>query len=244
MMQNAPGKRRADRGFTLLEVLIATAVSAIVLVAISGTYFGALRLHNATVASVDTNLVLERSLALVRSDLEGLMLPGSPTATPPIGTFSGQFQDTPTESLTQDFTNVRVSPDFYTTSGTLDGWNPFSEVEIVAYFLAPSTEGNGVKNLIRAVTRNLLPAQTPTTDEQVVLGGVVGAEFNYYDGSEWTNTWDSTQTQTLPAAIQFSLTLASASRNAQPIQLVVPVLPVTKTSETANLSQSPGGAAL
>jgi hypothetical protein len=209
-----------------------------VLIAISGTYFGALRLHNATVERVDTNLVLDRTLEIVRNDLEGLMLPGSPTANPPVGTFSGQFQDTPTESLTQDTTNVRVSPDFYTTSGTVDGWNQFSEVQVVAYFLAPSTDGN-TKNLIRAVTRNLLPVQTPTTDEQVLLTGVIGAEFDYYDGTEWDNTWDTTQVQELPVAIQFNLTLAGSGSN-QPIQLVVPVLPITKASETADLQSASG----
>ena len=39
---------RSTRGFTLLELLIATAVSAIVLLAINTTFFGALRLHNTT----------------------------------------------------------------------------------------------------------------------------------------------------------------------------------------------------
>jgi len=243
-MRSAHGLRRADRGFTLLEVLIATAVSAMVLIVISGTYFGALRLHNTTHARTDTDLVLERTLGLVRSDLEGLMLPASATATPPVGTFSGQFQDTPTDSLTQEFNDVRVSPDLYTTSATVDGWSPFSEVQVVAYFLAPSTDGSDTKNLVRAVTRNLLPAQTPTTEEQILLTGVIGAEFDYYDGSEWETTWDSTQTSTLPQAIRFSLTLAGSVPSQavpQPIELVVPVLVTTKTSETAILTQTAGG---
>ncbi len=242
-MQPIPGHRRADRGFTLLELLIATAVCAIVLIVINGTYFGALRLHNSTHERIDTDLVLERALGLVQRDLAGLMLPAG-AVTPPAGTFSGQFQDTPADSLTQEFADTRVSPDLYTTSATVDGWSPFSEVQVVAYFLAPANDGTNAKNLVRAVTRNLLPAQTPTTDEQVLLTGVTDAQFDYYDGNEWTDTWDSTVTSTLPVAIRFSLWLtnrASSQSLPQPVKLVVPVVVATKTSQAAALAQAAGG---
>ena len=47
-----PRHRRSDGGFTLLELLIATMVGAVVLLVINATYFGALRLHNTTNANV------------------------------------------------------------------------------------------------------------------------------------------------------------------------------------------------
>jgi prepilin-type N-terminal cleavage/methylation domain-containing protein len=223
---------RTDSGFTLMELLIATVIGAFILLVINGTYFGALRLNNHTQEQVQENLIMERTLSLVRRDLDGLMLPGSPTATAPVGTFSGQFQDTPTVSPTQEFASTRISADFYTTSGEVNGWNPYSEVQVVTYFLAPATDGSNTKNFVRAVTRNLLPVQTPETDEQVLLTGVSTAEFDYYDGTQWDTTWDSTQTSTLPAAIRFSLTLAGSNPNQlpPPITLVIPVLVTTKTS--------------
>jgi type II secretion system protein J len=226
---------RLEGGFTLMELLIATVVGAFILLVINGTYFGALKLHNHTQVQADETLVMERALELVRRDLDGIMLPAAPTATAPTGTFSGQFQDTPTNSPIQEFADTRVSADFYTTTGEVNGWNPYSEVQAVAYFLAPATDGTNNKNLVRAVTRNLLPVQTPTTDEQVLLTGVTAAEFDYYDGTQWDTTWDSTQTSTLPAAIRFSVTLASGNPNqpAPPINLVVPVLVTTTTSAKA-----------
>jgi prepilin-type N-terminal cleavage/methylation domain-containing protein len=235
---------RSQAGFTLLELIIAAVVGAFVLLAINGTYFGALRLHNHTQAQSDQDLILQRTLGLVRRDLAGLMLPGSPTANPPVGTFSGQFQDTPTSTPTQEFASARVSPDFYTTTGEVNGWNPYSEVQVVAYFLAPATDGSNTKNFVRAVTRNLLAAQTPTTDEQVLMSGVTAAEFDYYDGTQWETAWDSTQTSTLPTAIRFSLTLASddAAHPATPVALVVPVAVTTKTSaQTAAQAAASGG---
>ena len=245
-MKSVCEHRRSTGGFTLLELLIATVVAAFVLLVISGTYFGALRLHNSTQLRVDNDLILHRTLSLVQKDLEGVMVPGSPTATPPVGTFSGQFQDTPTNSPTQEFSATRVSPDLYTTSGELDGWNPFSEVQVVAYFLAPATDGSNTKNLVRAVTHNLLSVVQPTTDEQILIAGVANAEFDYYDGTEWNTTWDSTATSTLPTAIRFSLALArsNSSQAPSPIQLVVPVLVSTKTSQTQAAQASSMGGSL
>lgn len=244
MRTPASNDRRFTRGFTLLELLIATMVAAFILIVIGGTYFGALRLHNSTQLRVDQDLVLHRALSLVQRDLEGVMLPASATATPPVGTFSGQFQDTPTNSPTQEFSDTRVSPDIYTTSGEVNGWNPFSEVQVVAYFLAPATDGTNTKNLVRAVTRNLLPVVQPTTDEQILMSGVASAEFDYFDGTEWTTTWDSTATSTLPSAIRFSMVLAqgNAVQAEAPYELVVPVLVETKNSLTqATQAQTTGG---
>jgi prepilin-type N-terminal cleavage/methylation domain-containing protein len=234
---------RTDSGFTLLEILIATVVGAFVLLVINGTFFGALRVDTHTQDQVDQSLVLSRALDLVRRDLDGLMLPAAPTANPPVGTFSGQFQDTPTYTPTQEFADTRISADFYTTTGEINGWNPYAEVQVVTYFLAPATDGSNTKNFVRAVTRNLLPVQTPETDEQILLRGVATAEFDYYDGTQWDTTWDSTQTSTLPAAIRVSVTFAQANSNetAAPVSLVVPVLVTTTTGAKAAAQAATGG---
>ena len=234
---------RMNGGFTLMELLIATVIGAFILLVINGTYFGALRLNNHTQAQVEDNLVMERALSLVRRDLDGLRLPSAPTATAPVGTFSGQFQDTPSNSPTQEFASTRISADFYTTTGEVNGWNPYSEVQVVAYFLAPATDGSNTKNFVRAVTRNLLPVQIPETDEQVLLTGVSTAEFDYYDGTQWDPTWDSTQTSTLPAAVRFTLTMAGSNPNQPPppINLVVPVLVTTKTGAQAAAQAASSG---
>ena len=55
-------RRSAQRGFTLLELLIATAVGAVVLLVVQTTYFGALRLHNTTHARLEEDLVIQRAL--------------------------------------------------------------------------------------------------------------------------------------------------------------------------------------
>ncbi len=219
-------RRPSTRGFTLLELLLATAVGAVVLLAINTTFFGALRLHNTTHARIDADLVLERTLGIVRRDLAGLMLPG--------GTLSGQLQSSSFTSMTAGTSGDRISPDLYTNSGKIDGWNPFSEVQMVAYYLAPGDSPNGGKRLVRVVTRNLLPVQETEPEEQVLLEGVDSATVQFHDRTGWTDMWDSEATSTLPAALKFSLVMTAKDPNqpSAPIELVVPVMVMTTTSQT------------
>jgi type II secretion system protein J len=219
--------QRSRGGFTLLELIIATAVGAVVLIVIQTTFFGALRLHNTTHARIDDDLMVQRALGIIRRDLSGVMLPG--------GTLSGQFQTTSFSSMTEGSYGERVSPDIFTNSGKIDGWNPFSDVQMVAYYLAPGEGGAaGTKNLVRVVTRNLLPVQDPAPEDQVLLQGVTSATMMFFDGTTWVDSWDSTVTSTLPKGLKFSLLMAareSGQTAPAPIELSVPVMVVTTTTQ-------------
>src|SRR5947207_14101285 len=52
------------RGFTLLELLIAVAVFAIVLAAINAVFYGALRLRNKTTEAIKEALPMQQALAI------------------------------------------------------------------------------------------------------------------------------------------------------------------------------------
>jgi type II secretion system protein J len=224
---------RREGAFTLLELLIATAVGAVVLLVIQTTYFGALRLHNTTHDRIEQDLTMQRALAIVRRDFAGLVLPG--------GTLSGQFQTDNFSSVGSETHGERIGPDMFTSSGRIDGYNPFSEVQRVAFYLAAATSAEGgnsnsnAKNLVRVVTRNLLPVQEADTGEdQLLLEGVLSATISFFDGTAWTDTWDSEVTKTLPRALKLSVVMAphnGSQSGASPIELIVPVLVRTTTSE-------------
>jgi type II secretion system protein J len=222
-------------GFTLLELLIATAVGAVVLVVIQTSFFGALRLHNTTHARAEADLSLQRALGIIRRDFAGLMLPG--------GVLSGQLQTTVFSSSLGDSFGERVTPDLFTTSGKVDGWNPFSEAQMVAYFLAPTHDGSGAKDLVRAVKRNLLPVQDQPGEPQVLLRGVMEATLEFYDGAGWIGEWDSESTSMLPNALKLRLVLATEAgqrASTEPVELVVPVLVKTSASAAAEAAEAAG----
>src|SRR5438093_39015 len=137
--------RRCGSGITLLELLIAVVAFAIVLAAINAVFYGALRLRNKSVESLERSLPLEQATAIIKRDLANLVLPGGP--------LSGSLQTT---SVTNSVAG-QSSPDFYTASGFIDETSPWAQVQKVSYALVPSSGRGGGNDLIRAITRNLLP---------------------------------------------------------------------------------------
>jgi type II secretion system protein J len=239
MKRTRTERRRQALGFTLIEVLLATAAFAIVLVAINAVFYGTLRLRNKATAALDESLPLRHAVTTLQHDLVNLVLPG--------GTISGSFQ---TVAITNSLAG-QASPDFYTTGGVIDETSPWADVRKVSYALVSSDDKTvSGMNLVRAVTRNLLPAasyEQPVTEW--LMGGVQSLTFSYFDGSQWRAWWDSTaadpvsgQTNTLPQAIKVQIHLAAQQTDRQvallaPVELIAPVLVQARGSESTGGSQ-------
>ncbi len=241
--------------FTLLELLIAVVAFAIVLAAINGVFYSGLKLRNRSAASLEKSLPLTQALIIFKRDLANLAAPG--------GTLAGELQTSPTGSGTSSEPkfgslagatsgmsgqSAQISPDFHTLSGLLDSDAPWPNMQKVAYLLVDSTNRNALgKDLIRAVTRNLLPSGGIEEDpaEQLLLTDVADVLFFYHDGTDWQDSWDSTASDTmkLPRAIKVQLQMAAEDRASQlaPIELVVPIVVESSTNTTAQASQTTGG---
>jgi type II secretion system protein J len=221
--------------FTLLEVLIALLILAMVIGVAHSIFHGALQLRNKADQAFDDAIPLQHALAMIKRDLANLTVPG--------GTLTGTFQTSATTGSTTSTTHYgqQAGPSFYTASGTISDTLSWSEIQKVAYYLTPATNGGAGMELVRSVTRNLLPVMQEEYADQHLLSGVENLTFQYYNGSGWVDTWDSTTTSTsssttnmLPQGIRVQLTLAvEAGKLAPtPIELVVPVSVQTSTNTT------------
>ena len=216
--------------FTLLELLIAVSIFAVVLGAITTVFYSAMRLRNKTAARFDELLPVQHAVTIIQRDLTGLVAPG--------GTFSGDFK-TAALSGGQGEQNATV---FCTASAAVDDTSTFSEVQKISYYLDGNSGPAGGRDLIRAVTRNLLPPTTTDSDKQLLLGNVRALTFTYYNGSTWTDTWDTTTQTNLPRAIKLQLDLAAPDTtrpNPPSLELVVPLLVTARTNQTANSGGQP-----
>ena len=234
-MNTAPRNVRRSRAFTLIEVLIAVTAFAIVLAAINTVYYAAIGLRNKTTAAIEGALPLEHTAAILKRDLANLVAPG--------GTMFGPLQSHSTSNSVAG----QTSPNFYTTTGVIDETSPLADVQRVSYLLVASTNRNG-KDLIRAVSRNLLPALQDQSEQQWLMTGVQTLTFVYHDGSQWRDSWDSTSADTttglsnsLPRAVKVQIQLASeagvSSRLREPpVELVVPVTTRARTNVTQQAS--------
>ena len=225
-----------SRAFTLIEVLIAILILAMVMAVVHSVFHGALQLRNKTDQAFEDAIPLQHTLTLIKRDLANLALPG--------GTLTGTFQTSATTSskTSANHSGQQAGPSFYTASGAISDNSSWSEMQKVTYYLTPATSGGNGMDLIRSVTRNLLPVMTEEFSDQRLMGGVNALTFQFYSGSAWVDTWDSTTTSAtstttnmLPQGIRVQLTLAAEAGKfaPAPIEMVVPVTVQTSTNSAS-----------
>jgi hypothetical protein len=168
----------------------------------------------------------------------------------PGGTLFGEFQTTATTTASSNNLALlspvnnsvpgQSGPAFFTASGMIEDNSPWGDVQRVSYFLAPPTNNTPGKDLIRSVTRNLLPVVQEQPENQWLMSGLQSIAFSFYDGIQWREYWDSTvETNKLPQGIKVQLQLVGGPTDRMrpmPIEVVVPVLLQPGTNQTAEAS--------
>jgi type II secretion system protein J len=229
-----PFNNSTNSAFTLIEVILAIGVASIVLIAANAVFFTALHLRNATADVVDAASPIDQSLALLRRDLECAVTPKAS------GVLSGDFK---IGNVTSTGISDPVSAEIYTATGALSDSAPWGDIQRVTYELKNSTTGNAAgKDLYRSVTRNILATATPDVEDQLMIRGVDSVEFSAYDGSQWNDSWDTTDTTSantnLPVAVRVEIQLAGSGKNDSPIEILVPIDSQTRTNSTSTVGGS------
>ena len=228
-----PTRTGNQRAFTFIEVLLATAIFAIVLISINTVFYSALRLRQRTAATLSESLPVQQALAIMRRDLRGTL--------PPVGILASSFKD----GLVGSGTVQSSGLEFFTTTGTITDDAPWGAVQKVTYQLTEARDRNRArgKDLVRSVTRNLLTTALEEVEEQRLAGNIESLEFWCYNGNDWRTDWDTTVNDTnLPVAVKVRMFLASDNSSSilsrQPLELLVPLTIQARTNQTA----STGGA--
>ncbi len=226
------------KGFTLIEMLLAVAICAIVLLAINGVFATALHLRDKTSDAVEEALPVNRALDTLARDLKGALGPGGYLASD----FRCGVQATgATMGLSGEAGSAGL--DFFTSTGTITGAAPWGDVQEVFYELkAPTDQNRTGMDLVRCINRNLLATTTPTPQIQCLMGNVQSLEFDCYDGTQWRNTWDTSAGDTnLPLVVRVRIQLVpqpgEESGNLKPVEMVVPLVSQTRASSTSGVAQ-------
>ena len=229
MKLNRPYRTQA-RAFTLIELILAVGIAAIVLISINAVFFGALHLRDATTEAVDEASPIEHMFTVMRHDLQCVVTP-NPTA---VASLSGDFK---TGTVTSIGVADVVNAEMFTATGGLRDSEPWGDIQRVTYGLKNPVSASGAgKDLIRSVTRNLLGDTTPDIEEQWLLGGVESVQFSCFDGAQWFDEWDTTSigsiNTNLPTAVRVRIQLTAKSGNArpQPLELLVPIDSQSRTN--------------
>jgi type II secretion system protein J len=185
-------------GFTMLELLLALMVVAILVPILYDSLRIAFRAKAAAEAAVEPVRTAEIAMNWIRRDLDDAIAP-STTASSLCGPFEATDGKDERNCDADDlqFYGLAESPLHDTNNG-----------EIKSIELGVVTAPNGDHVLIRKVISDLIADQAPNPDVEVICRGIGGFNLRYFDGSAWTDTWDSTaEDNTLPVAVEVTLTL-------------------------------------
>lgn len=222
-------KRHNVRGFTLIEMILAVGVTALVLVAVNAAFFSTLRLRNATQDLVDGAAPVDHATDMLRRDLACAMTPKTN------GILSGDFK---VGSVSSPGISLPVAIEMYTATGALSENEPWGDVQKVTYELRQPVNPTGPgRDLIRSVTRNILTTGTVDVEDQWMMGGIDTMTITCFDGTQWQPTWDTTDTTSsdtnLPLAVKVEIQLAGQNlggARVEPIQLLVPIDSMSRTN--------------
>ena len=200
-----------SRGFTLIELMIALSILALVLVMLAGSFHavatGKVHGENRLVSAQQSRTLLMGMSDEIRGAVQ---TPGTPSQVTVVGT--GRMVN-------------RAALDSLSIS-TLDpghrrALEGFGAEDTVTYATTPNPDHPGWNLLARTQTSSLLTNGASSPDATVVLAdNLLGLHFRFFDGSTWVESWDSQSMppgSQLPQAIAIDLMLAAPG--AAPLKL-------------------------
>lgn len=199
-----PPARRSDGGFTLVEVLLATALLAVVAAMVFGS------LHLSTLAIDGARATAARD-QMLRSTLRVMTEELTASVANPIGPWMGlnaQQEGQPADTLA------------FLTLGQFRGFESGQETEFVRIVYA--REGD---RLFRFVRRNLYGLTDDSVDRLELASNVKGFNVRYFDAQAnlWTDDWDGRARTSPPGAVLIELTLMLENAEPRTFRQWVPV---------------------
>ena len=181
-----------NEGFTLIEVLIAVALSALLLITVYSTYFSVARTIDTTSQTqelLETGRVL---LEMVKRDIRGAR--------------GGQF---PLIGKLGEIDGKQVTDIEFVTSSR--GGKEASAWSKVAYSLIQDERGD--KIFVKREVKN--PKEDVYQLGRVfeVSRMVSSFQLNYFDGTQWVDQWDSRSTGKLPKQVRIFVEISDGKDN-------------------------------
>ncbi|MBI3303657.1 MAG: prepilin-type N-terminal cleavage/methylation domain-containing protein [Deltaproteobacteria bacterium] len=206
-----------SRGFTLLEVLVASAILSLVLAALYGVF-------SRTLAS--KRLAEERAARARAARIVLLRLGEDLRATVPPTTSGVRFigETRRSGAFREDSLSFASVAHSLLTNASLEG-----DLCEIGYTLLPDPVVPTQRQLVRRVTLDLAADRNLAADAYPLLERVRGLRFRFFDGRNWRDEWGRDETQNkLPSAVEVGLSLEDAREDVTEFSTVID-LPLAAT---------------
>jgi prepilin-type N-terminal cleavage/methylation domain-containing protein len=198
------GSRRG--GFTLIEVMLASVMAAMILVAVYTVFSRAINLRDNATQRMRAYQLRSRASKTIRDDLRNCWISGGVLASVLESSTSGS------DGLSDSAQGGYLK--FTTTTGKDTDDNLYGDVQQVEYYIAKDGNSGSAQSgkLVRVLTRDLLDNTTQQSeDEELVLAGVQSFTVTFWDGTTWQDSWNFSTTALQAAASSNSANSSTAS---------------------------------
>lgn len=221
------------RGFTLVELLLATAVFAMLASALFGVFRGAMKLREQTYARIEDQLPVEFMTKIIERDLACMV--------PPNGNlmFRGDIYIESQDSGEGALDEI----EFFTSSAVVTSKAPWGDTHKIEYYIEePEAETGMAQGFDFVRVRTPLPdnlvgvVQEPEIERYFL--DVQSLDITWYDGETWQETLDtSTQTDTFPEAVKLRITFIEPEEEGKlrqtPIEILVAIPTATRDTSAS-----------
>jgi general secretion pathway protein J len=184
---------RRQRGFTLLEVMLAITIMGMITALLWGSFSRTAQIKQRTEAAQDRLHAARVAMMRMTREIEMAYMSNS---------FNIGLQERRTMFIGTshaDFDELRFS---WFGHQRLRADSPEGDTAVVMYYTEPDPVDRGVMNLIRRETRRLeqKDPKTMTGEAYTLCSGVLGVKFQYYDykKKEWKEEWNTMGADGLP----------------------------------------------
>jgi prepilin-type N-terminal cleavage/methylation domain-containing protein len=223
-------RRMLHDGFTLLEMIVATAIVAMLAASLYASLHIAFNARKSALSAVEGARKGCLAMEIIKADLRSAVVPqaapagAAGVATVTGGGFSGQGGTTalPGGPMATQFTGVSAKDTgvggdtltFFAVAMDAEPAVGAGDVKGIQYSCEtiPGTTG---LSLIRRVTDNPLAPAAKEPKQEILCHGVRDFTLSYSDGTTWADSWDSASlNNTLPTAVEVTITLDDGSGGA------------------------------
>lgn len=188
---------RRERAFTLLELLVATGMIAVLAGSLYATLYVVFRARDGAAASIEDPRKVLVAMELLRADMASAVVPKGVLA----GAFIGE----------DDVNEAGREADallLHCTASPIDRTEYAGDLRMVEIICEYDEDGQDMV-LMRRVTPNTLAATDVEPVDEVLCRNVRAFGLRYYDGVDWLDYWDAgSRENTLPSAVEVTILLS------------------------------------
>ena len=209
---------RGMQGFTLIELLAALTIFLVVVSASYALFDGGRQLASRGEYHARRFQSARAALRAIESDLKSVFT-GGPYDAGFIATHDGT-DELPLDTVAAVAINNQPKLATPATSTLTSAPPPEFDLSRVTYSI-DQDESTKASGLVRRRVKLLFEVVTVVDPEEgleEISSDVVGLKFRFYDGSDWQETWDSTQSRTMPQVIEVTVHVKGVYREKEEVE--------------------------